>query len=61
MFCKVFELKNIAIKNTKKILLGSCWPLSDAMLSSEVANQEEGKICFFFFIAKIRTLSVPRS
>ena len=43
--------KNIAIKNTKNILFRVYWPLSDAMLPSKVANQEEDKIRFFFFIA----------
>ena len=43
--------ENIAIKKTKNILLCAYWPLSDAMLSSKVANQEEDKIRFFFFIA----------
>ena len=61
MFCKVFELKILQLKTPKNILLGSYWPLSDAMLSSEAENQEENKICYFFFIAIIRTFSVPRS
>ena len=60
-FCKVFETKILQLKTPKNILLWAYWPLSDALLSSEVANQEEDKICFSFFIAIIRTLSVPRS
>ena len=47
---------NIAIKKTKNILLCVYRPLSAAMLSSETVNQEQDKICFFFFIAIIRTL-----
>ena len=61
MFCEVFETKILQLKRPKNILLCAYWPLSDAMLSSEVANQEEDKICFFFFIAIIRTLFVHRS
>ena len=60
MYCKVFETKILQLKTPKNILLCAYRPLSDAMLSSEVVNQEEDKICFFFFIAIMRTLSVPR-
>ena len=52
MFCMVLcvETKILQLKRQKNILLCACWPLNAAMLSSETANQEEDKICFFFFI-----------
>ena len=53
--------KNIAIKNTKNILLKAYWSFSAALLSSKAANLKKDKIRFFFFVAKIRTLSVHRS
>ena len=47
----VFETKILQLKKQQNMLLCAYWPLSATMLTSEAANQEEDKICFFFFIA----------
>ena len=52
MFCNVFETELLQLEKQKNLLF-AYWPLSAVMFSSEVANQEEGKICLFFFIAII--------
>ena len=49
----VFKTKILQLKKTKYVLLCAYLPLSAAMLLSEATNQEEDKLCFFFFIAII--------
>ena len=47
----VFETKILQLKKQQNMLLCAYWPLSATMLTSEAANQEEDKICIFFFVA----------